>query len=172
MKRRFRRPWWTWLVWLALGALIGWRIATAPRLDQLNTPLASGPCQVERVIDGDTLLLSSGNRVRLIGVDTPETVMPDHPVERFGPEATLFTRTFLGEGAARLEFDRERLDRHGRHLAYVWIGERMLNEELLRAGLARFEPQYHYSEAVKRRFRRAQDEAQRAQRGLWSSSGR
>src|SRR4051794_12817340 len=48
--------------------------------------------QVERVVDGDTLLLTSGQRVRLLGVDTPETKDPQRPVERFGLEASEFTR--------------------------------------------------------------------------------
>lgn len=109
--------------------------------------------------------------IRLIGVDTPETVKPDHPVEPFGPEATQFTRQFLAGGTARLSFDRERVDRYGRQLAYVWVGERMLNEELLRSGLARFEPRFHYSEAVKRRFRQAQQEAKQAGLGIWSQAG-
>jgi len=172
MKRRFRRPWRTRLIWLGLAALVIWRLSTAPRPEKVDAPLPSGTCRVERVVDGDTLLLWGGDRVRLIGVDTPETVMPEHPVEPFGREATQFTRSFLAAGEVRLEFDRQRLDRHGRHLAYVWVGERMLNEELLRAGLARFEPEYHYSETVKRRFRRAQDEARAAQRGIWLSGDR
>ena len=134
-------------------------------------PLAAGEYQVEYVYDGDTLLLTTGQRVRLIGVDTPETVKRDHPVEPFGPEATAFTRAFVAGGQVRLEFDRERFDRYGRMLAYVWVGPRMLNEELVRAGLARFEPQYHYSEAIKRRYSLAQEEAQRAKRGLWSGAG-
>ena len=111
------------------------------------------------VVDGDTLLLRDGTRIRLMGVDTPETVKPDTPVEPWGPEASEFTRDFVAGGPVRLEFDRERTDRFGRHLAYVWVGNRMLNEELLRAGLARWEPGYHYSQAMKTRFRRAQREA-------------
>lgn len=106
--------------------------------------------------------------VRLIGVDTPETVKPEHPVEPFGPEATAFTRQFLSGGTARLSFDRERVDRFGRFLAYVWVSEKILNEELLREGLARYEPQFHYSQAMKERFRRAQQQARQAQVGIWS----
>jgi micrococcal nuclease len=120
-------------------------------------------------VDGDTIVVAPDSFVRLIGVDTPETVKPEHPVEPFGPEATAFTRQFLSGGAARLAFDRERVDRFGRFLAYVWVDERMLNEELLRAGVARWEPNFHYSGEMKRRFRQAQDEARRAGVGIWSS---
>ncbi len=130
--------------------------------------LPEGVYQVKRVVDGDTLLLTNGCRVRLIGADTPETVKPDHPVEPWGPEATQFTRQFIGHGEVRLQFDRERIDKYGRLLAYVWVGKRMLNEELIRAGLARAEPQYHYSKAMKDRFLAAQMEARAARRGIWS----
>ena len=73
-----------------------------------------------RVVDGDTIVIAPDRVVRLIGVDTPETVKPEHPVEPFGPEAAAFTRQFLAGGTARLSFDRERVDRFGRFLAYVW----------------------------------------------------
>src|ERR687892_483653 len=60
---------------------------------------------VERVVDGDTLLLPSGERVRLIGLDTPETKHPKKPVERFGKEASAFTRRMAEGKRIRLEFD-------------------------------------------------------------------
>jgi micrococcal nuclease len=109
--------------------------------------------------------------IRLIGVNTPETVKPEHPVEPWGPEATAFTRHFLAGGVVRLSFDRERVDRFGRFLAYVWVGDEMLNEALLRAGLARYEPQFRYSESIKRRFRQAEQAAKRESVGIWSGEG-
>lgn len=134
--------------------------------------LAAGHYQVERVVDGDTLLLANRSRIRLLGVDTPETVKPDSPVEPFGPEASAFTREFIGRRQVRLEFDRERLDDHGRYLAYVWVGDEMLNEALLRAGLGRALLRHPYSERWKRAFRRAQAEAQAERRGLWAAGER
>ena len=68
----------------------------------------------------------------------------------------------------RLSFDRERVDHYGRFLAYVWVGDEMLNEALLRAGLARYEPQFRYSESIKRRFRQAEQDAKREGLGIWS----
>ena len=64
--------------------------------------------KVKRVIDGDTLLLINGERVRLIGVDTPETKHPQKPVEYFGREAYLFTREMVDGKEARLEFERQK----------------------------------------------------------------
>lgn len=171
-RRRFRRrPYRPLAILLALAALIVSRyFFSAPPPPVPGRPLTEGSYAVARVIDGDTIQFAPDATVRLIGVDTPETVRPEHPVEPFGPEATEFTRTFLASGAARLSFDRERFDRYGRHLAYVWVDGRMLNEELLRAGFASYEPQFRYAEPIKRRFRRAQEEAQAARLGLWSDA--
>jgi micrococcal nuclease len=162
---RRRLPLWVVVV-LVLVSL--WRFYHAPPAPPET--LAEGLYDVQRVVDGDTLLLANRARIRLIGADTPETVKPHHPVEPWGPEASKFTRQFVAGKQVRLEFDRQRLDRYGRFLAYVWVGDRMLNEELIRAGLARAELQYHYSSSMKRRFRRAEDEARSAGRGIWSGT--
>ncbi len=152
---------------LALVALRVWQDRQDPVPPE---SLPEGNCAVERVVDGDTLLLAGGARVRLIGVDAPESVKPDSPVEPFGPEASQFTTDFVaaGSGTVRLQFDKERIDRYGRFLAYVWVGDRMLNEELVRSGLATAETGYRYSSSMKTRFRRAEDEAKSAGRGIWS----
>ncbi|HWA99661.1 MAG TPA: thermonuclease family protein [Pirellulales bacterium] len=152
-----------------MGLLLASRLwpSSAPRPPE---NLAEGEYHVSRVIDGDTLLLSNHARVRLMGVNTPETVKPNHAIEPWGLEAKQFTEQFIAAAAGRvnLRFDRERVDRYGRFLAYVWIGDQMLNEELLRAGLARFEPAFYYSGSIKLRYRKAQDEARAARRGIWS----
>ena len=132
--------------------------------------LAPGIYQVDRVVDGDTLVLANQHRVRLIGADTPETVRPNHPVEPWGPEATEFTRRFVAGGEVRLQFDGPQKDKYGRWLAHVWVGDRMLEEELIRAGLATAETGYSYSSAIKARFLQAQSHARAAGRGIWSGS--
>lgn len=134
--------------------------------------LAEGTYQVRRVIDGDTFVLDGGARIRLMGVDTPETVKPNHAVEPFGPEATRFSKVFLADGRVYLTFDRQKVDRYDRFLAYAWRDERMdlmLNEELVRVGLARAKTGYRYSSRMKKRFSRAEDEAKAARRGIWSA---
>jgi micrococcal nuclease len=157
-----------WLVLLALLVLAGLQTWRSYSGDRPNAELPAERATVQRVVDGDTLLLPDHTRVRLIGVNAPESVKPDSPVEPFGPEASDFTKHFIAEGDVRLEFDKERLDQYGRTLAYVWVGDQLLNEELLRAGLARWEKQYHYSDQKKARFRRAEQEARNAKRGIWS----
>jgi micrococcal nuclease len=168
--RRFRRRRFALAaVWIALACLVAARFWSGDSTTSPAAPLAEGMYSVTRVIDGDTLIVAANHTVRLMGVNTPETVKPDYPVEQWGPEASEFTSQFVAGGAVRLQFDRERVDRYGRLLAYVWVGDQMLNEELVRAGLASFEPQYHYAESMKRRLRTAQDQARQAARGIWSS---
>jgi micrococcal nuclease len=108
--------------------------------------------------------------VRLIGIDAPEISHDGLPAEPLGDEAADFTRNFVRNGAVRLQFDRERLDRYERFLAYVWVDDRLLNEELLRAGLARARLGFNYSQTMKRRFRKAQDQARLARKGLWAAA--
>lgn len=160
-----QRRWLVLLAILVLAALQSWRSWSG---DRHAAGLPDEAATVQRVVDGDTLLLSDHTRVRLIGVNAPESVKPDSPVEPFGPEASDFTRHFVAEGKVRLEFDKERVDQYGRTLAYVWVEDKLLNEELVRAGLARCEKQYHYSAQKKNRFIRAEKEAKDARRGIWS----
>ena len=76
---------------------------------------------VTRVVDGDTIILNGRERVRLIGVDTPETVDPRRPVQYFGKEASGFTKRMVEGKKVRLEYDQTGKDRYGRTLAYVYL---------------------------------------------------
>jgi len=67
--------------------------------------------RVQRVVDGDTIVLDNGQKVRLIGVDTPETKHPDKPVEYFGKEASEFTRRMCEGKRVRLEYDWQKTDK-------------------------------------------------------------
>jgi micrococcal nuclease len=153
--------------------LVLWRIYAEPPAPAVPVLMEEGTYAVRRVVDGDTLLLESGARVRLQGIDTPETVREDHPVEPWGPEASKFAKDFVGRagGRVRLTFDEERLDQHNRYLAFVWDDGVLLNEELVRAGLAETRLGYRYSSGMKRRLAAAAEEARRARRGIWSADG-
>ncbi|HEY3392237.1 MAG TPA: thermonuclease family protein [Lacipirellulaceae bacterium] len=155
----------------ACALIILWRVIALNNAPSGPEVLAEGMHQVRRVVDGDTLLLSSGARVRLQGIDTPETVREGFDVETWGPQASQFTKQFVdrAENRVRLTFSLERQDHYDRFLAFVWDGDVMLNEELVRAGLAHARLNYRYSGLMKTRLARAQDEARRAGRGLWSS---
>jgi micrococcal nuclease len=121
------------------------------------------------VIEGDTIEVRFKDRtidVRLIGIDTPETVAPGEPVECYGPAASHFTENSLEGKDVLLEFDVERTDRFGRTLAYVWTDDDLFNETLVRRGFAQvstFPPNVKYVD----RFVTAQREARHADRGLW-----
>lgn len=164
----FRIYWWIVLLGVLLVMRALWSTPDAPDRE----PLAEGQHRVERVVDGDTLKLATGERIRLQGIDTPETVRPDYPVEPWGPEATEFTERFIAQarGEVALTFGAERLDSYGRHLAFVWHDEVMLNEELVRAGLARARLDYRYSGTMKRRLAAAQQQAREAGLGIWSGA--
>jgi micrococcal nuclease len=145
---------------------------------------AAGPAAasvlVVRAVDGDTLEVEIEGRredVRLIGVDTPETVKPGEPVECFGPQASAFTHRVADGHPARLVFGIERRDIYDRLLAYVMLGDRSLgsatgslNAALLRRGLARtltFPPNDRFAAL----FDRLELRAARAGRGLWDACG-
>ena len=122
--------------------------------------------RVVRVVDGDTLLLDRNERVRLIGVDTPETVDPRRPVERFGKEASDFTKRMAEGKKVRLEYDQDRRDRFGRTLAYVYLEDgTFLNAEIVKQGYGHAYTQFPFK--YLKEFRGYEREAREAQRGLW-----
>lgn len=126
---------------------------------------------VTRVIDGDTVEARLGETVedvRLIGVDTPETVKPGAPVECFGRRASHFTKRRLEGRQVRLVLGVERRDDYGRLLAYVRVGGRLVNADLVRRGLAEsltIPP----NDRLAPLFRRLELDAARAGRGLWGA---
>jgi micrococcal nuclease len=134
-------------------------------------PPRSASVPVTRVVDGDTIevrLDGETEDVRYIGVDTPETVKPGAPVDCFGPQASSFNHRLVEGRRVRLVFGAERRDDYGRLLAYVYLGDRFVNAELLQRGLARsltIPPNDRYAE----RFKRLEMAAARAGRGLWSA---
>ncbi len=135
----------------------------------------AGPAEatvpVTRVVDGDTIEVRLDGRaedVRLIGIDTPETVKPDTPVQCFGPRASHFTKRLLTGSRVRLVFGVERRDVYGRLLAYVYLGRRFVNPILVRRGLARsltIPPNDRFAP----RFRHLELAAARSGRGLWGA---
>ncbi len=183
-RRRPHRAWFVTILLILLGGLRWshdrWQGIGPPAT--LEAPLVESEYLVVRVVDGDTLIVAPRpaafhgprreSRVRLLGIDCPESVKPDHPVEPWGPEASAFTRQFVSGGVVRLRFDKRRLDQYDRYLAYVYVGERMLNEELVRAGLATVLVYPGDSQSMGRRLQVAEREAQQARRGMWSGSGR
>lgn len=138
--------------------------------------------RVTRVVDGDTLEVAfdggTKEKVRLIGVDTPETVHPKKPVQHYGKEASAFTKKSLTNAKVWLQMDVGPRDRYQRVLAYVWtekpvnvdseaeIRAKMFNARLLLEGYGQtmtIQPNSRYAEL----FVRLQREAREEQKGLW-----
>jgi micrococcal nuclease len=147
--------------------------------------------RVVRAVDGDTLevALDDGptETVRLIGVDTPETVKPDTPVQCFGPRASAFEHRAVEGRRVRLLTGVEPRDFYGRLLAYAWVEpragrrgrararsdsarprERFLEAELLRRGLARTLT-FHPNDRFAPRFETLEQKAARSGKGLWNA---
>lgn len=131
--------------------------------------LPCGPSQatVERVIDGDTIVLSSGEHVRYALVDSPETT--NGHADCFGVEATRFNADRVAGKTVELIYDDKCVDRYGRLLAYVWVDGLHVNAELIRRGYAcvRYaapDHDEHYAE-----FKALQANAKAHHRGLWST---
>lgn len=144
------------------------RILSIPILILLLTALLNAQdwVKVKRVIDGDTILLVNGERVRLIGVDTPETKHPQKPVQRFGQEASLFTKGMVEGKEVRLEYDQQRRDKYGRLLAYVYLLDgAFLNAEIIKQGYGFAYTRFPFKYLEE--FRRYEREARENKKGLW-----
>lgn len=153
-------------------------VTGSPATSTTTTLPAEGPDigTVTYVFDGDTIEVEIGGvteRVRLLGIDTPETKVENAPPECFGLEATAFTRSLLPNGTkVRLERDVVARDDFGRLLAYVFrVPEGLfVNEELLRQGFAQLlviRPNFAYAD----RFRETTRAAEAADLGLWGACG-
>lgn len=157
-----------------LGAVITIVVLLVSNARQEATAGRSDRVTVERVVDGDTVVVRLGGRderVRLIGINTPETVDPRKPVQCFGKEASNRTKSLLPRGTAvRLERDVEARDRYGRLLAYVYRAQdgTFVNLALAQEGFAEsltIPPNVAYAD----RFAAAVADARRASRGLWGA---
>ena len=116
-----------------------------------------------KVVDGDTIELTDGRRVRYIGINTPERDQP------YYEEATAANRQLVDGKDVQLEFDQDTFDQYGRSLAYVWVDGQMVNFTMLNQGFANaftVPPNVKYEAE----FRQAEREAREAGRGLWAGS--
>ena len=127
--------------------------------------------RVVRVIDGDTIRVRVQGKeytVRLIGVDTPETVYPTKTVQHFGAEASAYTKAPLEAKMVTLEADRtgDTVDRYGRLLRYVYLDGQNFNARLISEGYAHAIRGFRYSKRAS--FIRLEEAAKRLGKGLWS----
>lgn len=131
---------------------------------------------VNRVIDGDTVevKMPDGEKesVRLLLIDTPESVHPNKPEQPYGEESSEYAERRLTEGKkVTLEYDGSKRDGYGRLLAYVWSNKKNLNQEMLEQGFARYayeyEPPYKYQDE----FQEAENKAKEQKKRIWSIDG-
>lgn len=131
----------------------------------------SGYMSIKKFVDGDTFWVDDGSekglKIRLIGVNTPETVHPRKPVEYYGKEASNYVKNRLTGKKVRLEFDVDRVDRYGRTLAYVFLKDgTFLNADLIKKGYGQVmtvPPNVKYSE----KFLELERKARENNIGLW-----
>jgi micrococcal nuclease len=156
---------------LALGLAVVMAAACGDSSPAAGPSLPAGrDTTVERHVDGDTLWVDGQERVRLIGIDTPETQHPSKGVECFGKKASAFLGDLLPVGTeVRLVFDVDRTDRYGRTLAYLYRANdgTLVNAEVVRAGYAQVStvpPNVAHTDELLA----LQTEAREESRGLWS----
>ncbi len=119
------------------------------------------------VIDGDTIVLDTGEKVRYIGIDTSETVDPRKPVQCFGKEASEKNKELVEGKEVRLVKDISDKDKYGRLLRYVYIGDEFINDSLVKNGFAHsssYPPNIKYQE----QFSKSEEEARNNKNGLWA----
>jgi micrococcal nuclease len=125
--------------------------------------------QVKWVVDGDTVVLVDGQKVRYIGINAPELAHDDHSAEPFGEASKKFNALLVNRKKVRLEFDRERFDRYQRLLAYVFLkNATFVNAEILSNGYAyllKHRPNLKYDEILLQ----AQRSAMSAKKGIWQN---
>jgi micrococcal nuclease len=169
-----------------LAVLLLPTLASAADCAMPRKPAGLAPASVARVVDGDTLIVHLGDgrsaRVRLIGIDSPELHPSDKlrrdaarsgkdaaTIQALGARAKDFTRKHLDGRKIELEHDATTLDRYGRTLAYVWVGDELYNLTIVREGYASLltiPPNVRYAETLAACHRTARQ----ARRGLWASS--
>ncbi len=128
--------------------------------------------QVARVVDGDTFVYLTGGeevKVRLLGIDTPETVDPRKEVQCFGKEASAMTNNLIGGKTVKLVADTkgDSRDKYGRELRYIYLPDgTMVNRLLVENGFAHATPEYSFS--YKEEFVNLENQAKIQEKGLWS----
>jgi len=164
-----RRP---WIIALILAAVVTGASACSSRAPTGRAPLVDGASvPVTKVTDGDTIHVTyegSDERVRFIGINTPEVDWYGGAAQCYGSQAGLYTRSRLDGRSVTLVFDVAKRDRYGRLLAYVYVGTELLNLTLVRLGYATADP-VPPDTRMAPTFKVAEGAAHDAGRGLWAA---
>lgn len=136
--------------------------------NQTSSPSAS-LVMVTRVIDGDTIVVEGDRHVRLIGMDTPE-LTGSAAAKCFGTEAKAYMEKLLVGQSVRMEKDVSEVDKYGRLLRYIYLGDEMIDNKLVREGFARvatYPPDVKYQQM----FLDSEEYAREKGLGLWGKCG-
>lgn len=160
---------------LLIGIFSSWFYYTATNVHALDIKHAKTALesQVIRVVDGDTVIVALNKKpetIRFIGINTPETVAPNRPVQCYGPEASARTKELLTNKIVRLEKDPSQDDRdqYKRLLRYVFLKEENINRLLVQEGYAK-EYTYKIPYQYQKEFRAEQKAAKKNKIGLWGA---
>jgi len=129
----------------------------------------AGPLTCTRVVDGTTIIVESGEEVRLMGVDSLETVHPTQPAGYVRNEARAFTLRMVEGKGIRLEYDLQEQDQSGRRLAYVYLEDgTFLNAAIIKEGYGRTDTTLPFK--YREQFSQYEKEAREQKRGLWAEA--
>jgi len=163
----------TGILTAAILAAVSLLYGQTPQLSLQAPAITPGFYKVTHITDGDTIevdMAGTTEKVRMIGVDTPETKKPNAPVQCFGPEASEFTKKTLTGTSVRLEADptNDNRDRYGRLLRYVYLQDgNLLEEQLIARGYSFAYTSFPFQKAEN--FTKLQHQAQQAKVGLWAA---
>ena len=171
MTRIWHKKWF----WIGL-AILGVLTLVIIRSDQIRQTIENhqpGLYSVNRFVDGDTIVVNMNGhteKVRFIGVDTPETHKPNTPVQCYGPAAAAYTKSTIGRQRVRLVSDplSTDRDRYGRLLRYVYLPDGTdVNEQLVQTGHGFYYPYFPFTQSE--RFAADEQAAKQLRQGLWAS---
>jgi micrococcal nuclease len=160
---------------ITLGANFGSNPAnqTKPIAPESNRDVPNTNILVRSVLDGDTIQLEDGRKVRFLNMDTPETVKRNYPVMCYGPEASTFVKTMLSDKKVTIVFDKETVDQYDRTLAFVFLAgtdtsniENSINAQMLKLGYAR-ENSYSPNTTYRKKFKELEALAKTNRIGFW-----
>jgi micrococcal nuclease len=157
ISKKWGKRWWVVLIWIGFGLVLF-------RSSDVNREKV----RVAEVIDGDTIKLENGQVVRYIGIDAPETVHPDKPIQCYGKEAFNKNKELVEGKEIEMEKGVPESDEYARLLRYIWVEDIFVNEYLVREGFARSST-YLSGIEYKEKFEEAEREAREEGRGLWGS---
>jgi len=168
--RRIRQPTPAHVAFAVIAALVLYRYTVSTPEERDGTPRRQKSVTVAYVVDGDTFRTATGERVRLLGIDAPEVAHHDQQEEPFGDESTAWLRQQISGRVVTLHMGAEETDRYGRTLAWVYLADgTLINQLSLLTGQARLLDRFGLPLDLEPRLRKAAASARVERIGLWAA---